>query len=307
MIYQSTLKNVIRATGVGIHTGKKIYITLKPAPINSGITFSRIDLNPSVGIQARTENVGDTTLSSSLQKEGVRVSTIEHLMAAFAGLGIDNACVEVSAPEVPIMDGSAGPFIFLIQSAGIELQPALKRFIRIKRKVRVEHGDKWAMLSPFDGFKISFTINFDHPAFHNSAQTANVVLSSTTFIKDISRARTFGFLSEFEQLQAKNLALGCSLDNVVVVDDYRVVNEEGLRYSDEFVRHKILDAVGDLYLLGHSVIGEFSGYKSGHALNNALLKKLLQTEDAWETVVFKESEKAPVSFLPVNLAAAVLV
>lgn len=304
MIYQRTLKNIIRATGVGVHTGKKIYLTLKPAPINSGIVFIRTDINQDIGIKACIENVGDTTLSSSLVKENVRISTVEHLMAAFAGLGIDNAYVEVSAPEVPIMDGSAGPFIFLIQSAGIEEQPALKKFIRIKKKIKIEHGDKWATLNPFTGFKVSFTIDFNHPVFHNTSQNASLVLSSTSFVKDISRARTFGFLSEFEQLQEKKLALGCSLDNVIVVDDYRVINEDGLRYNDEFVKHKILDAIGDLYLLGHNMIGEFVGHKSGHALNNALLKKLLQTEDAWEIVTFQETKTAPISFVPANLTLA---
>lgn len=304
MIYQRTLKNIIRATGVGVHTGKKIYLTLKPAPINSGIVFIRTDINQDIGIKACIDNVGDTTLSSSLVKENIRISTVEHLMAAFAGLGIDNAYVEVSAPEVPIMDGSAGPFIFLIQSAGIEEQPALKRFIRIKKKIKIEHGDKWATLNPFTGFKVSFTIDFNHPVFHNTSQNASLVLSSTSFVKDISRARTFGFLSEFEQLQEKKLALGCSLDNVIVVDDYRVINEDGLRYNDEFVKHKILDAIGDLYLLGHNMIGEFVGHKSGHALNNALLKKLLQTEDAWEIVTFQETKTAPISFIPANLTLA---
>lgn len=304
MIYQRTLKNIIRATGVGVHTGKKIYITLKPASINTGIVFSRSDLDTNVDIKASIDNVGDTTLSSCLVKDEVRISTVEHLMAAFAGLGIDNAYVEVSAAEVPIMDGSAGPFIFLIQSAGIEEQPAAKRFLRIKKKVKIQEGDKWAMVSPFDGFKVSFTINFDHPVFHNSANTASIVFSSTSFVKDISRARTFGFLSEFEQLQANNLALGCSLENSVAIDDYRVLNEEGLRYNDEFVKHKILDAVGDLYLLGYNMIGEFSGYKSGHALNNKLLKKLLSTEDAWEIATFKDPAKLPISFLPANLTLA---
>ena len=304
MIYQRTLKNIIRATGVGVHTGKKIYLTLKPAPINTGIVFTRTDLDQEIDIKACLDHVGDTTLSSSLIKNDVRISTIEHLMAAFAGLGIDNAYVEVSAPEVPIMDGSAGPFIFLIQSAGIEEQPALKRFIRIKKPVKVEHGDKWAVLSPFDGFKISFTIDFDHPVFHNTSQKASLVLSSTSFVKDISRARTFGFLSEFEQLQANKLALGCSLDNVIVVDNYRVINEDGLRYNDEFVKHKILDAIGDLYLLGYNVIGEFIGHKSGHALNNTLLNSLLKTEDAWEVVTFSDTKTVPISFVPANLSLA---
>lgn len=304
MVYQRTLKNIIRATGVGVHTGKKIYITLKPASIDNGIVFSRSDLETNIDIKASIDNVGDTTLSSCLVKDGVRISTVEHLMAAFSGLGIDNAYVEVSAAEVPIMDGSAGPFIFLIQSAGIEEQPAPKRFLRIKKKVKIQEGDKWAMVSPFNGFRVSFTINFDHPVFNNSTNTASIVLSSTSFVKDVSRARTFGFLSEFEKLQANNLALGCSLENVIVVDDYRVLNEEGLRYNDEFVKHKILDAIGDLYLLGHNMIGEFSGYKSGHALNNKLLKKLMNTENAWEIVTFEDKAKLPISFLPANLTLA---
>lgn len=300
MIYQRTLKNIIHATGVGIHTGKKVFLTLRPAPINNGIVFLRSDLDTNIDLKACPQNVGDTSWSTSLIKDGVRVSTIEHLMAAFAGLGIDNAYVEVSAPEVPIMDGSAGPFIFLLQSAGIEEQPALKRFLRIKRKVAVEQNDKWAALKPFNGFKVSFTIDFDHPVFHNSSQSASVVLSSTSFVKDVSRARTFGFLTEFEHLQAQNLAQGCSLDNVVVVDDYRVVNEDGLRYNDEFVKHKMLDAIGDLYLAGYSIIGEFVGHKSGHAVNNAIVKKLLQTEDAWELITFNSAQEVPITFIPAN-------
>jgi len=304
MIRQRTLKNVIRATGVGVHTGKKIFLTLRPAPANSGIIFRRIDLNPAVEIPARNENIGDTTLSSCLVKGKVRISTIEHLMSAFAGLSIDNAYVDVSAPEVPIMDGSAGPFVFLIQSAGIEEQKAPKKFLRIKRKVKVKQGDKWAMVSPFEGFKISFTINFDHPVFHNCPQTTTLDFSKTSFVKEVSRARTFGFLSDFEVLQANNLALGCSLDNVLVVDDYRVINEDGLRYNDEFVKHKILDVMGDLYLLGCNIIGSFAGYKSGHALNNMLLKTLLTTEDAWEVVTFDDPKLVPFNFVPITTVAA---
>lgn len=302
MYRQRTLKNVIRASGVGLHTGKPILLTLKPAPKNTGIIFCRTDLDSYNEIPATFENVGDTTLSSCLIKDNIRVSTVEHLMSAFAGLGIDNAYVDVSAAEVPIMDGSAGPFVFLIQSAGIEEQSAPKKFLRIKRKVKVEQGDKWVMVTPFNGFKVTFSINFDHPVFKNTAQTATLNFSSTSFVKDVSRARTFGFLSEFEMLQTNNLALGCNLNNVIAIDDYRVLNEDGLRYTDEFVKHKILDAVGDLYLLGHNLIGAFSGYKSGHALNNMLLKKLIATEDAWEIVSFKDSKKVPISFLPSNLA-----
>lgn len=304
MIYQRTLKNIIRATGIGVHTGKKIYLTLRPAPINTGIVFIRSDLDNSPLIKACLDNIGDTTLSSALSKDNVKIATVEHLMAAFSGLGIDNAYVEVSAPEVPIMDGSAGPFIFLIQSAGIEEQPALKKFIRIKKPIKVAVDDKWATLTPFNGFKINFTINFNHPVLNNTAQTSSLVLSSTSFIKEISRARTFGFLSEFEYLQAKKLALGCSLDNVIVVDDYRVINDDGLRYSDEFVKHKMLDAVGDLYLLGHNLLGEFSGYKSGHALNNALSQELIKTKDAWELVSFSNDDLVPIKFVPANLTLA---
>ena len=297
MIKQRTLKNVIRATGVGLHTGDKIYLTLRPAAPNTGIVFRRVDLEQPVEIAARAENVGDTRLSTALEQNGVKISTVEHLLSAFAGLGVDNAYVDVSAAEVPIMDGSAGPFVFLIQSAGVEEQNAAKRFIRIKRPVRVEDGDKWASFEPFDGFKVGFTIDFDHPAFRERAQTASVDFSSTSFVKEVSRARTFGFLRDLEMLRQHQLALGGSLDNAIVVDDYRVLNEDGLRYEDEFVKHKILDAIGDLYLLGHSLIGAFTGHKSGHALNNRLLKELIQRQDAWEEVTFDESDPVPISYM----------
>ncbi|OGT09143.1 MAG: UDP-3-O-[3-hydroxymyristoyl] N-acetylglucosamine deacetylase, partial [Gammaproteobacteria bacterium RBG_16_37_9] len=286
MVKQRTLKNLIRATGIGVHTGKKVYITLRPAPADTGIIFRRVDLTPAVDILASAENVGDTTLSSCLIKNGVRIATIEHLMSAFAGLGIDNVYVDVSAPEVPIMDGSAGPFIFLIKSAGIEEQNVPKRFLKIKRKIKVKDGDKWACISPYNGFKVSFTIDFNHPVFRDLPQTTTVDFAQASFVKEISRARTFGLLSDYEFLRSKNLALGSSLDNAIVVDDYRVINEDGLRYEDEFVKHKLLDAIGDLYLLGYGIIGSFSGYKSGHALNNTLLKTLLTTENAWEIVTF---------------------
>ena len=304
MVKQRTLRNLIRATGVGVHTGEKIYITLRPAPVDSGIIFRRVDLKPAVDIPALAENIGDTTLSSCLVKDQVRISTIEHLMSALAGLGIDNAYVDVSAPEVPIMDGSAGPFVFLIQSAGIEEQNAPKRFLKIKRKIKVKDGDRWVSVSPHNGFKVTFTIDFDHPVFHNLPQTSTIDFVHTSFIKEVSRARTFGLLSDYERLRSSNLALGCSLDNVVVVDEYRVVNEDGLRYSDEFVKHKMLDAVGDLYLLGCNVIGSFNGYKSGHALNNKLLNALLATKDAWEVVTFDDAKQVPFSFVPLNPAAA---
>ena len=259
-----------------------------------------------VEIQARAESVGDTFLSSTLIKGDVKISTVEHLLSAFAGLGIDNAYIDVSAPEVPIMDGSAGPFVFLIQSAGIEEQNAAKRFIRIKKPVRVEDGDKWAKFEPFDGFKVGFTIDFDHPVFHSHGQSAEIDFSTTSFVREVSRARTFGFMKDIEALHQKQLALGGSLDNAVVLDDYRILNEDGLRYEDEFVRHKILDAIGDLYLLGHSLIGAFTGYKSGHGLNNQLLHQLLSDKSAWEEVTFSDGAKAPISFVqPIILPSLV--
>ena len=297
MIRQRTLKNVIRATGIGLHTGEKVYLTLRPAAVDTGIVFRRVDVDPPVEIPARAENVGDTTLSTSLVCGGARVATVEHLLSALAGLGIDNAYVDVSAPEVPIMDGSAGPFVFLVQSAGVEDQNAPKRFIRIKKRVQVEDGDKWARFDPFEGFKVSFAIEFDHPVFKNRCQEAVVDFSTTSFVKEVSRARTFGFMRDIELLREKRLALGGSLDNAVVVDDYRVLNEDGLRYDDEFVKHKVLDAIGDLYLLGHSLIGAFRGHKSGHALNNRLLRTLMADETAWEQVTFEHSDRSPISYM----------
>ena len=294
MIKQRTLKNVIRATGVGLHSGKKVYLTLRPAPVDTGVIFLRTDLEPMVEIPARAENVGDTTLSTTLTKDGVRVSTVEHLLSAMAGLGIDNAYVELNAPEVPIMDGSAGPFVFLLQSAGVEEQNAPKRFLRVTKPVEVVEENKRAAFLPFDGFKVSFTIDFDHPVFRNRTQTAEIDFSSTSFVKEVSRARTFGFMRDFEHLRAQNLALGGSVDNAIVVDDYRIVNEDGLRYEDEFVKHKVLDAIGDLYLLGFSLIGQFEGYRSGHALNNRLLRELLAREDSWELVTFERDEDSPI-------------
>ena len=302
MIKQRTLKNPIRATGVGLHTGEKVYLTLKPAPIDTGIVFRRTDLTPVVEIEAKAANVGDTTLSTSLVKGDVRVSTVEHLLSAMAGLGIDNAVVEVSAPEVPIMDGSAGPFVFLIQSAGIEEQNAAKKFIRIKRPVVVKEGDKVASFLPFDGFKVTFSIDFDHPVFNGRTLNASLDFSSTSFVKEVSRARTFGFMHEIEYLRSKGLAKGGSVDNAIVVDDYRVVNEDGLRYEDEFVKHKVLDAIGDLYLLGNSLIGEFKAHKSGHALNNKSLRQLIAQEDAWEVVTFEDEKVAPISYIKPILA-----
>ena len=297
MIRQRTLKNVIRATGVGLHTGRKVFLTLRPAAPDTGIVFRRVDLDPVVQIVARAENVGDTSLSTSLARDGTRISTVEHLLSAFAGLGIDNAYVDLSAPEVPIMDGSAGPFVFLIQSAGFDEQNAPKKFIRIRERISVDDGDKQARFEPFDGFKVSFSIEFDHPFFQQKTKHAEIDFSTTSFVKEVSRARTFGFMRDVELLRDRNLALGGSLDNAVVVDDYRVLNEDGLRYEDEFVKHKILDAIGDLYLLGHSLIGSFHGHKSGHELNNRLLRKLLADERAWELVSYEAEDKAPISFM----------
>jgi UDP-3-O-[3-hydroxymyristoyl] N-acetylglucosamine deacetylase len=296
MVGQRTLKNSIRASGVGMHTGKKVLMTLRPAAPDSGIVFRRTDLGD-IDIPAKAENVTDTSLGTTLTKGEAKVSTVEHLLSAFAGLGIDNAIVEVSAPEVPIMDGSAGPFVFLMQSAGIEEQRVAKRFIRVKEHVRVSDGDKWAEFHPFDGFKVNFEIEFNHPVFKRRAQKASMDFSTTSFLREVSRARTFGFMRDLETLRTRNLALGGTMDNAIVMDDYRVLNEDGLRYEDEFVKHKILDAIGDLYLLGHSLIGECSGYKSGHALNNKLLRTMLSSKSAWEEVVFETADEAPISYI----------
>jgi UDP-3-O-[3-hydroxymyristoyl] N-acetylglucosamine deacetylase len=297
MIKQRTLKNVIRATGVGLHTGKKVLLTLRPASANTGIIFRRVDLDPAVEIPAKPKYVGDTSLSTTLVKDNIRISTVEHLLSALAGFGIDNVFVDLTADEVPIMDGSAGPFVFLIQSAGIVEQNAAKEFLRIRKKVRVDKDEKWAMFEPFDGFKVGFSIEFDHPVFNQNNCHAEIDFSTTSFVKEVSRARTFGFMRDVELLRQKNLVLGGSLDNAVVVDDYRILNEDGLRYADECVKHKILDAIGDLYLLGHSLIGAFKGHKSGHALNNTLIRELLLNEDAWELVSFETEYKAPISFM----------
>ena len=297
MIRQRTIKNVIRATGVGLHTGNKVYLTLRPAVPNTGIIFRRVDLDTPVDIHAKAENVCDTKLSTTIGENGAKVSTVEHLLSAMAGMGIDNAYVDLSADEVPIMDGSSGPFVFLLQSAGIVEQNAAKRFIRIKKTILVEQEDKWAKFEPFEGFKVGFTIDFNHPVFKGLPQEAEINFSSTSFVKEVSRARTFGFMSDFEKLRENNLALGASLDNAIGVDEFRVLNEDGLRYQDEFVKHKILDAIGDLYLLGHSLIGAYSGYRSGHDLNNVLLKTLIANPEAWEEVTFEEDEaKSPISY-----------
>ncbi len=296
MLRQRTLRNAIRATGVGLHTGEKIYMTLHPAPVDSGIVFRRVDLDRPVEIRAAADNVSSTQLCTTLSQDGVCVNTVEHLLSALAGLGIDNVRVDLSAPEVPIMDGSAGPFVFLLQSAGIREQRALKRFLRIRRPVSIAEDDKWARFDPYDGFKVSFSISFDHPAFEDGAQSASVDFSSTSFVREVSRARTFGFMRDIEFLRSQNLARGGSLDNAVILDDYHVLNSDGLRYDDELVRHKILDAIGDLYLLGHSLVGAFSGYKSGHGLNNKLLRTLLAQRDAWEIITFDDHADAPISY-----------
>jgi UDP-3-O-[3-hydroxymyristoyl] N-acetylglucosamine deacetylase len=293
---QKTLRNSICATGVGLHTGEKVYLTLRPAPIDAGIVFVRTDLDEPVSLQALVDNVGDTTMATSLTDGTVEISTVEHLMAALSGLGVDNAIVEVNAPELPIMDGSAAPFVFLLQSAGIDEQSAPKKFIRIKKTVSYRQGDIVAEIKPYDGFKVSYTLRYDHPVFHRHEKSASVEISSMSFVKEVSRARTFGFLADYEKLRSMNLARGGSLDNAVVVDDYRILNDEGLRQEDEFVKHKILDAIGDMYLLGHSMIGEFAGYKSGHGPNNALLRMVLADGDATEVVTFEDEADAPIGF-----------
>lgn len=297
MHQQRTLKNIIRATGVGLHTGVKVYLTLRPAAPDTGIVFRRVDLDQPVEIQANAHNVTDTRLSTTLEKDGVKVSTVEHLMSALAGLGIDNVYIDLTAQEVPIMDGSASPFVFLIQSAGIEKQNALKKYIRVKKPVEVIEGDKLVRFEPFNGFKLSFTIDFAHPALAHSAHSVTVDFTNTSYIKEVSRARTFGFMQDVETLRSQGLALGGSLDNAIVMDEYRVLNTDGLRYEDEFVKHKILDAIGDLYQLGHPLIGAFTGVKSGHALNNKLLRTLLADNEAWEFVTFDSTEQLPVAFM----------
>jgi UDP-3-O-[3-hydroxymyristoyl] N-acetylglucosamine deacetylase len=282
---------------VGLHTGEKVTLTLRPAAPNTGVVFHRSDLEPPVSISATAENVGDTRLSTTLVKGDARVSTVEHLLSAVAGLGIDNLHVDVSAPEVPIMDGSAGPFVFLLQSAGLMEQSAPKQFIRVKRAVEVHDGDKWVRFDPYEGFKVGFCIDFEHPMFTSGSQRAELDFSSTSFVREVSRARTFGFMRDIEALRANQLALGGSLDNAIVLDDFKILNEDGLRYENELVKHKILDVVGDLYLLGHSLIGAFTGHKSGHSLNNQLIRRLKQDANAWELVTFEdESQSLPISF-----------
>ncbi len=304
MLKQRTLKNVIHATGVGLHTGDKVAITLRPAAPDTGIVFRRVDLDPPREIKALPHHVQDTRLSSTLEVDGVRVATVEHLMSALAGLGVDNAYVDLSASEVPILDGSAGPFVYLLQSAGIVEQPVAKKFIRITRPVEVHEGDKWVRFEPYHGFKIDFAIDFDHPVIEHTGKSVRIDFAEHAYIREISRARTFGFMHEVEALRNMGLARGGSLENAVVLDEYRILNSDGLRYEDEFVKHKVLDAIGDLYILGHPLIGAFSAYKSGHALNNKLLRALLADETAWEYTTFERAEEAPSAFnLPLAQAA----
>ncbi len=301
MIKQRTLKSIVRASGVGVHTGKKVALALRPAPADTGIVFCRSDLPGNPAIPARALNVTNTTMATVIEKDGARVSTVEHLMSAFAGMGIDNAFVDVSGEEVPIMDGSAGTFVFLIQSAGIEEQAAAKRYLRVLKRVELEDGDKKVRLEPFDGFKVGFTIEFSHPVFDATTSEVEIDFGDVSYARDVARARTFGFTQEVEMLRSKGLGRGGSLDNVVVIDDFRVLNAEGLRMDDEFVMHKALDAVGDLYMLGRPLIGAFYGHKSGHALNNLLVRKLLADATAWEEVTFDNLESLPRAFAKLQL------
>lgn len=306
MVRQRTIKQSIRASGIGLHSGRKVYMSLLPAGPDTGIVFRRTDLSGSVEVPAQAQLLREAVMCSTLvADDGTKIMTIEHLMSALAGLGIDNCSVELSSAEVPIMDGSSGPFVFLLQSAGIHEQDAPKRFLRIRQPVQVQDGDKWARFEPYEGYRLSFSIDFKHPVFKTSAQQAVVEFSTSSYVKEVSRARTFGFMRELDTLRANDLGLGASLDNVVALDEYRVVNADGLRYEDEFVRHKILDAVGDLYLLGHPVIGAYTAYKSGHALNNKLVRAVLDDPSSYEIVTFEDQAvPAPITFVRGSLAAA---
>ncbi|AJG21038.1 UDP-3-O-acyl-N-acetylglucosamine deacetylase [Cupriavidus basilensis] len=298
MLKQRTIKSLVKTVGIGLHSGRKVTLTLRPAPVDTGIVFTRVDLPEAVEIVASASAIGDTRLASVLQKDGARVSTVEHLMSACAGLGIDNLYVDVDAEEIPIMDGSAASFVFLLQSAEIEQQSAPKRFIRVKKAVEVREGDKLARLEPFFGFKLAFTIDFRHPAVDKTGQTFAIDFADTSYVREIARARTFGFAHEVEALREMGLARGGSLDNAIVLDEHRMLNNEELRYGDEFVRHKILDAIGDLYVVGHPLIGAYIANKSGHGLNNQLLRALLADQEAYEMVTFERVEDAPLAFLP---------
>ena len=298
MMKQRTLKESVKVTGVGLHSGNKVTLHLRPAAANTGIIYCRTDLNPPVVFKADAMAVRDTMLCTCLVNDaGVRISTVEHLNAALAGLGIDNIIIEVNAPEIPIMDGSASPFVYLLLDAGIEEQEAAKKFIRVKRKIRVEEGDKWAELSPYNGFRLDFTIDFNHPAINKKVSGYRLDFSAQNFVHQISRARTFAFMKDIEYLQSQGLALGGSLDNAIVLDNYRVLNEDGLRFKDELVRHKMLDAIGDLFMCGYNIIGDFKAYKSGHGLNNKLLRALLENQQAWEFVTFEDKEKVPQGYI----------
>ena len=290
MLRQRTLKNTIRATGVGLHSGKKVLMVLRPAPVDTGVVFRRTDLDEPVDIRAYAENVGDTMLGTTLIRDNIRVSTIEHLLSAFAGLGLDNAYVDLSAEEVPIMDGSAGPFVFLLQSAGIVELKAPKRYLRVRAPVEARDGDKWARFEPFDGFKLDFTIDFPHPVFGSENRNVVIDFAEHSYVKEVARARTFGFMQDVEAMRSAGLALGGSLQNAIVLDETRVLNREGLRYDNEFVKHKVLDAIGDLYLLGHPLVGQYTAFKSGHALNNALARALLARPDAFEVTTFAAAD-----------------
>ncbi len=297
MIRQRTVKSLVRATGVGLHTGARVNLTLRPAPVDTGIVLRRTDLPEPKDFVVAPERVTDTRLCSALEGNGAKVATVEHLMSALSGLGIDNLFIDLDGPEVPILDGSAAPFVYLLQSAGIETQNAPKRFIRVKKTVRVEEGDKWAEFSPHEGYTLTFRIDFDHPVFRQSAKEMHIDLAKQSYAKEVSRARTFGFMNEVEYLRSNGLALGGTLDNAIVMDEFRVLNSDGLRYADEFVKHKVLDAVGDLYLTGHPILGAFTAYKSGHGLNNKLLRALMEDVNTWEWAEFKDDAATPVNLL----------
>ena len=297
MLKQRTLRNPIKAVGIGLHTGKNINMELLPSDINTGISFIRTDIDPENVISASAENVGDTTLSTALVKDDIKISTIEHLLSAIAGLGVDNCLIKVDGPEIPIMDGSSSPFVFLIQSAGIEEQNSLKKFIKVKKEISVTRGDAYAKIKPFNGFKVSYKVDFDHPVHKGLPSESIIDFSTTSFVKEVCRARTFGNASDLEELRSQNLALGASISNAIAFGDDKILNEEGLRFNDEIVKHKMLDAIGDLYLLGHNLIGEFSGFKSGHALNNQLLKKIIEQDNAYEIIEFEDSKNAPISYV----------
>jgi UDP-3-O-[3-hydroxymyristoyl] N-acetylglucosamine deacetylase len=304
MLKQRTLKSLVRATGVGLHSGAKVTLVLRPAAPDTGIVFRRVDLDPPVDLRADPRSVGDTRMASCLEKDGVKIGTVEHLMSALAGLGIDNLYIDVDAAEIPIMDGSAATFVFLLKSAGIEEQPAAKRFLRVRKTVEVRDGDKWARFEPYEGFRLSFSIVFNHPAVDHTGTSTTFDFAEQSYVREVARARTFGFMQDVEMLRENGLALGGSLDNAIVMDEYRVLNADGLRYADEFVKHKVLDAIGDLYLAGHPLLAAFSAHKSGHALNNALLRKLLADATAWELVSFEQPEQTPAAIAALYPQAA---